>query len=188
MLTFLREGTMYEILTACFVYRSIFAVQALRKRRVHVHCAAYHFRICIHQGKRKISFVVLFPDAAKSENAPEDMTVYTSLGSTANLSVKFRINPAINCSIIWSMGDSVIHGTDVTHTVKEDHVQATHIITVVRNKNLGNYTVRVINMAMHEHNEVTFAIRLKLRGKRCYAVFTLQFFNRSYILLGNYKV
>ena len=28
-----------------FIYRSIFAVQALRKRRVHVHCAAYHFRM-----------------------------------------------------------------------------------------------------------------------------------------------
>ena len=42
---FVREGTMYEISTACFIYRSIFVVQALRKRRVHVHCAAYHFRI-----------------------------------------------------------------------------------------------------------------------------------------------
>ena len=36
---------MYKISTACFIYRSIFAVQALRKRRVQGHCAAYHFRI-----------------------------------------------------------------------------------------------------------------------------------------------
>ena len=45
LFTFVREGTMYEISTACFIYRSIFAVQALRKRRVQGHCAAYHFRI-----------------------------------------------------------------------------------------------------------------------------------------------
>ena len=38
---------MHQISTACFIYRSIFAVQALCKRRVHVHCAAYHFRILI---------------------------------------------------------------------------------------------------------------------------------------------
>ena len=45
LFTFVREGTMYKISTACFIYRSIFAVQALRKRRVQGHCAAYHFRI-----------------------------------------------------------------------------------------------------------------------------------------------
>ena len=45
LFTFVRKGTMYEISTACFIYRSIFAVQALRKRRVQGHCAAYHFRI-----------------------------------------------------------------------------------------------------------------------------------------------
>ena len=27
----------------CFIYRSIFAIPVLRKRRVHLHCAAYHF-------------------------------------------------------------------------------------------------------------------------------------------------
>ena len=37
LFTFVREGTMYEISTACFIYRSIFAVQALRKRRVQGH-------------------------------------------------------------------------------------------------------------------------------------------------------
>ena len=47
LFTFVREGTMYEISTACFIYCSIFAVQALRKRRVQGHCAAYHFRIGI---------------------------------------------------------------------------------------------------------------------------------------------
>ena len=47
LFTFVHEGTMYEISTACFIYRSIFAVQALRKRRVQGHCAAYYFRIII---------------------------------------------------------------------------------------------------------------------------------------------
>ena len=45
LFTFVHEGTMYKISTACFIYRSIFAIQALRKRRVQGHCAAYHFRI-----------------------------------------------------------------------------------------------------------------------------------------------
>ena len=45
LFTFVREGTMYEISTVCFIYRSIFAISELRKRCVHVHCAAYHFRI-----------------------------------------------------------------------------------------------------------------------------------------------
>ena len=56
LFTFVREGTMYEISTACFIYRSIFAVQALRKRRVQGYCAAYHFRIC---NKSSLIFVAL---------------------------------------------------------------------------------------------------------------------------------
>ena len=48
LFTFVREGTMLEISTACFIYRSIFAVQALRKRCVQGHCAAYHFRMYIY--------------------------------------------------------------------------------------------------------------------------------------------
>ena len=47
LFTFVRKGTMYEISTACFIYSSIFAIEALRKRRVQGHCAAYHFRIRI---------------------------------------------------------------------------------------------------------------------------------------------
>ena len=31
----------------CFIYRSVFAIPALRKRRVQGHCAAYHFRMFI---------------------------------------------------------------------------------------------------------------------------------------------
>ena len=34
-----------RIQQCCFIYSSIFAIPALHKRRVHVHCAAYHFRI-----------------------------------------------------------------------------------------------------------------------------------------------
>ena len=43
LFTFIREGIMY--IEFNFIYRSIFTISELRKRRVHVHCAAYHFRI-----------------------------------------------------------------------------------------------------------------------------------------------
>ena len=43
-----RRDDAHRIQQRCFIYRSIFAIPALRKRRVHVHCAAYHFRmICL---------------------------------------------------------------------------------------------------------------------------------------------
>ena len=41
----------------CFIYRSIFAIPALHKRRVQGHCAAYHFRISFLGLKRIRGFV-----------------------------------------------------------------------------------------------------------------------------------
>ena len=38
----------------CFIYHSIFANPALRKRRVQGHCAVYHFRIC-----NKMMYIIL---------------------------------------------------------------------------------------------------------------------------------
>ena len=40
-----QRDDVHRIQQRCFIYRSIFAVQALHKRRVQGYCAAYHFRI-----------------------------------------------------------------------------------------------------------------------------------------------
>ena len=40
-----RRDDAHRIQQRCFIYRSIFAILALRKRRVLGHSAAYHFRI-----------------------------------------------------------------------------------------------------------------------------------------------
>ena len=44
----------------CFIYRSIFAIPTLRKRRVHVHCAAYHFRVTFKEflHYKKVSYAI----------------------------------------------------------------------------------------------------------------------------------
>ena len=39
------KGDARRIQQRCFIYRSIFVIPALRKRRVQGHCEAYHFRI-----------------------------------------------------------------------------------------------------------------------------------------------
>ena len=41
----MRRDDVRRIEQRYFIYRSIFAISELRKRRVHVHCASYHFRI-----------------------------------------------------------------------------------------------------------------------------------------------
>ena len=105
---------------------------------------------------------VLVSDAARSENRPEDNTVYTGLGSAANMTLKFRINPVTNYTVHWSMGDS---GLEVRNAVKGEHVQSTYFVSHVTNKTLGNYTIQVTNWPMREHNIVTFYMVLKLRGK-----------------------
>ena len=39
-----RRDDAHRIQQRCFIYRSIFAIPALRKRHVQGHCAVYHFR------------------------------------------------------------------------------------------------------------------------------------------------
>ena len=102
------------------------------------------------------------------------MTVYTTLKSTANLSVNFHMNPANNYKVLWSFGNTVLQTNDVSNTEKGEHIQVTNSISNVTNQKLGKYTVRVINRAItSEHNEATFIITLKLIGKKSSTFFFL---------------
>ena len=104
------------------------------------------------------------------------MTVYTALGSDAVLTVKFQMNPVSNFTVYWSLGGEGIKNSNVKDTVNEEHVETTYFIRKVTNQHLGNYTVHVTNWAIaSEHNEVTFNVILKLRGKvkEDYNTFTL---------------
>ena len=116
-----------------------------------------------------ISFVVFISDTAKSDNTAEDTTVYTALETAANLTVKFHMNPVSNYTIHWYMESSdSLQNTNVRNTVKDHQVKTTYFISNVTKKELGNYTVRVINSAITSGNkEVTFYVMLKLRGKKC---------------------
>ena len=112
------------------------------------------------------ALVLPVSDAAKSENTPEDMTVYTSLESPINLTVKFCLNPVDNYDVYWSMGGLELQDANVRNTAKEEHIQTTYFISNVTNKHLGKYRVQVINWAIDsEHNDVIFNVTLKLRGK-----------------------
>ena len=118
------------------------------------------------QIKYNISVMVLISDAAKSENSAEDMVVYTVLESAANVTVKFHMNPVSNFTVHWSMGSSVLHDSNIKHTVTGNHVQTTYFISYVTNTQLGNYIVRVINFAIkNKPNEAIFKVKLKQRGK-----------------------
>ena len=121
----------------------------------------------------------LISDKAKSENTPEEKTIYAILESTANLAVKFRMNPVSNCTVHWSMGDSVLQDTNIRNTVKGEHVQTTYSISNVTQEYLGKYTVRVINWAITGgNNEATFNIILALTGNipvPHFAILVLQF-------------
>ena len=124
-----------------------------------------------------ISLVVIISDAAKLENTAEDNTVYTCLECAVNLTVKFHINPVNSYRSCWSMGSSNdLQDSNVNNTVKGNHVKTTYFIPNVTKKQLGNYTVRVINSAItSEHNEAIFNVLLKLKGKKSKAMscFTL---------------
>ena len=109
---------------------------------------------------------VFISDAAKLENTHKDLTAYTDLESTANLTVKFRVNPVINSTVYWIIGDSVLQDINIQNTLKDEQIQATYFISHVTDEKLGKYTVQVINWAMGKHNKVTFPVVLKLRGKR----------------------
>ena len=94
------------------------------------------------------------------------MTVYAALGSIANLTVRFRINPVNNYNISWSMGDSVVQYGDISSTEKGEYIQTTYSISQVTKPHLGNYTVQVINQAIvGEPNKATFTLLLELRGE-----------------------
>ena len=112
------------------------------------------------------NFFVLTTDAAKLESTLEDMTVYAALGSIANLTVKFHINPIKNCNISWSMKYTDIQDADITSIEKGEYIQTTYSISEVTKLHLGKYTVQVINQAiMGEPNEALFTGVLKLRGE-----------------------
>ena len=119
-----------------------------------------------------ISFVIFILDAAKSENTVEDMTAYTSLGSAANLTVKFHMNPANNYTVQWTMGSSnSLQDTNIRDKVKDNRIKTTYFISNVTKKQLGNYTVRVINPAItNKQNEAIFSVVLKLKGTKSNAL------------------
>ena len=130
-----------------------------------------------------MSFVCVITDVAKFENN-KDLTVYTYLESDAILTVNFQMNPVNNYTVNWLMGGQRLKNTNVRDVVDGEHVQTFHLISDVINKHLGNYTVRVINWAIeNEHNEATFHVILKLRGKKSNAG---HFY--SSILLRNHDV
>ena len=96
------------------------------------------------------------------------MTVYATLDSAANLSVKFHMNPVSNYTVHWSMGTSNgLKDSNVNNTVKGNNVKTTYFISNVSKQQLGKYTVRVINSAItSEHNEAIFSVTLKLLGNK----------------------
>ena len=95
------------------------------------------------------------------------MTVNAVLEASADLIVKFRINPVSNYKVSWFIGDSEVQDTDISNTETGEHVQTTYSISNVTKPQLGNYTVRVINQAIiGEPNEATFIVVLQLRGER----------------------
>ena len=109
----------------------------------------------------------LISDAAKLDSTLEDMTVYTALEFSVDLSVKFHINPVSNYKVTWFLGDSEVQDTYISNIEKGEHVQTTYSISNVTKPQLGNYTVRVINQAIiGEPNEATFIVVLQLRGER----------------------
>ena len=105
------------------------------------------------------------------------MTVYTALESAAYLTVKFNMNPVSNYTVHWSMGSSdSLQNINVMDAVIGNQVKSTYFVSNVTKKELGNYTVRVINSAIaSEYREVAFYVMLKLEGKKS-KDFMLQFF------------
>ena len=128
------------------------------------HAATVVWTTMIESMNDNISFVFPVSDSAKSENKPEDMTVYTSLGAAVNLTVKFCMNPDTNYDAYWSKGGLLLQDTNVKNTEKRGHIQTTYFISNVTNKQLGSYRVQVINWAIGP-DEVIFNVTLKLRGK-----------------------
>ena len=95
------------------------------------------------------------------------MTAYAELESPVVLAVEFHMNPVNNYTVYWSMGGLQLEHGDVRNNVKGKQVETTYFIANVTKGQVGNYSVRVINLAIASgHNEVTFIVILKLRGKK----------------------
>ena len=94
------------------------------------------------------------------------MTVYAALEASADLTVKFHMNPASNYKVSWSKGDSEVQDSGISNSEKGVHVQTTYSIQNVTKSQLGNYTVQVINQAIKsEPNKATFIVILELGGE-----------------------
>ena len=127
------------------------------------------------------AFSFFISDAAKLESTLEDMTVHAALGTAANLTVKFCINPISNYNISWSMGDIQFKDDDITNAEEGEHVQTTYSILNVTKSLYGNYTVQVINEVIpSESNEALFFMVLALTGKDNYKQFMLPLSFRRY--------
>ena len=129
--------------------------------------------------------MITVSDAAKLESTLKDMTVYAALEASADLTVKFRMNPVSNYTVSWFMADSAVQDTDITNAVKGEHIQTTYSILNVTKSELGNYTVQVINhVIMGEPNEAKFFVTLELRGennKAMYGYATAAYTGRSHL-------
>ena len=97
-------------------------------------------------------FLLFFPskyaffisDKATSEKT-DDLIVYTSLQSDALLTIHFQINPLNNYAVYWPMDSLRLKNTNVRDVVNGEHIQTSHLVSDVTNKQLGNYTVRIVN-------------------------------------------
>ena len=112
------------------------------------------------------NFLGLILDAAKLESTLEEMTVYAILSDSADMTVKFRINPVNNYKVSWFMGTLEVPNTNISSTEKGEHIQTTYSILDVTKEHLGSYTIRVINQAIiGEPNEAAFTVFLALKGE-----------------------
>ena len=133
-------------------------------------------------------FVFIISDVARSEKT-DDLIVYTSLQSDALLTVHFQMNPVNNYTVYWSMDSLRLKNTNVRDIINGEHIQTSHLVSDVTNKQIGNYTVRIVNWAIEsEDNEVRFNVILKLREKKSKFHFSLCNFCKNMLLLRNWPI
>ena len=112
--------------------------------------------------------------------------MYAALEASADLAVKFRINPFSNYTVSWSMGNLEVQNTDISNTEKEDYVQTTYSISNVTKPQLGSYSVLIVNQAIiGQPNEATFTVVLELKGENnifC-TLMLLQYILAGFILI-----
>ena len=116
--------------------------------------------------------LVLISDAAKLESTLEELTVYAALHSSADLTVKFHINPVNNYKVSWSRGDTEVQDSVINNAVKGKHVETTYSILDVTESQLGNYTVQVTNQAIkREPDKAMLTVVLELRGENIKTIY-----------------